>query len=373
MISRADVDRLRERTPTPGSPVLSVYLDVDQSRAVNRNRKFEAALKSRLRTVEPPHPGGEQDGFRADAARVQRFVAQYEPHAKTLVVFADDSADLFWSGELRAALPPDVRWQPTPYLRPLIEALDAHERYGIVLVDKERARIFTVFLGEIEKEREAIAIAEVRHKKTSGTDHWRSQMHFQRQDDQHVRWHLRQVADLMLEIARVRAFDHIVVAGPSEAASELTRLLPRPLAERVAGTLRLPLDAPADEVLRQTLDLAGRAEQQDEARCVAQVLDGGAVGVDAAVAALQAGRLLTLVYAEGFTVRGSECPRCHSLFAESVGTTCAYCGEGLLPIEDLVERALERARDAGASVEKVHGAAAARLRDAGGIGAILRF
>jgi len=45
MISRAAVDSLLERPPSPGSPVLSVYLDVDQSRAANLNREFEAALQ----------------------------------------------------------------------------------------------------------------------------------------------------------------------------------------------------------------------------------------------------------------------------------------------------------------------------------------
>src|SRR5438132_3601242 len=210
MISRAAVDLLRERSPTPGSPVLSVYLDVDQSRAANLKREFEAALKARLRAIEQRLAESEREVFRADAARVQRFVGDYQPHAKTLVVFADDSAGFFWSGELRAPLATDVRWELTPYLRPLAEVLDEHERYGIVLVDKERARIFTVFLGEIDEEREAIAAAEVRHKKASGTDHWRSQMHFQRQDDMHVHWHVRQVAELMEHIAREYGFDRLV-------------------------------------------------------------------------------------------------------------------------------------------------------------------
>src|SRR2546430_4864506 len=90
----------------------------------------------------------------------------------------------------------------------------------MVVVDKGRGRIFPVFLGEIDEEREAIAAAEVRHKKASGTDHWRSQMHFQRQDDMHVHWHVRQVAELMEHIAREYGFDRLALAGPVEATSE---------------------------------------------------------------------------------------------------------------------------------------------------------
>src|SRR5207237_2605491 len=144
---------------------------------------------------------------------------------------------------------PDARGEPTPYVGPLLEALDEHARYGVVLVDKERARIFTVFLGEIEEERAALAAAEVRHKNASGTDHWRSQMHFQRQQDLHVRWHLAHVAELLDDVARTYAFDRLVLAGPVETTAELGRLLPRPLRERVVGTARLPVDVSADEVL----------------------------------------------------------------------------------------------------------------------------
>src|SRR5437867_4408382 len=110
MISQAEVDGLRERAPTPGRPVLSVYLDVDQSRAVNLKREFAATLRARLRALDQQLVESEREAFRADAERVQRFVAGHEPHAKTLVAFADDSTDLFWSRELRVSLPTDVRW-----------------------------------------------------------------------------------------------------------------------------------------------------------------------------------------------------------------------------------------------------------------------
>ena len=71
MISPADLDRLRERAAESASPVLSVYLDVDQSRASNRNRKFEAALKARLRALEQKLGDGDREAFRAHAARVE--------------------------------------------------------------------------------------------------------------------------------------------------------------------------------------------------------------------------------------------------------------------------------------------------------------
>src|SRR5262249_23496475 len=140
-----------ERPPTPESPVLSVYLDVDQSNAANLNRQHEVALRTRLHALEHGLAEPERSAFRSDATRVERFVAGYTPRARTLICFADDSADLIWTAQLHTSLPTDVRWNPTPNVRPLVEALDDQERYGVVLVDKRHARVLTVNLGEIEE------------------------------------------------------------------------------------------------------------------------------------------------------------------------------------------------------------------------------
>ena len=378
MISHADVERLCARQAVPGSPVLSVYLDVDQSRAANLNRDFETALHTRLRELESEIPPEERDSFAADTARVLRFVAGYRPAARGLMIFADESEDLFWTGELQAPLTTGVHWDDRPHIRPLLELCDEYERYGVILVDKERARVFTVFLGAIEEEREAVASAEVRHKNASGTDHLRSQMNFQRQDEMHVRWHLKTVAELTDELARAQTFDRLVLAGPVAATSELQRLLPKRLRARVVGTLRLPIDASLPDVLRETLVLEQAAERSLERERVEALLtaagkgDGGVVGLEATLEAVQERRVWRLLYSAGYESRGDECPRCGALFP-SGRAQCGYCASPLQPVDDLVERAIRRVADGGGDVDQVHEAAATRLWDAGGIGAVLRF
>ena len=372
MITAADLDRLRERAAESASPMLSVYLDVDQSRASNLNRKFEAALKARLRALEQKLGDGEREAFRAHAARVEEFVAGYRPRGKTLVVFADDAQGAFWSRDLHVPLQTDVRWRPAPYIRPLVEALDEHERYAVVLASKERTRLFVAFLGEIEEKGEVVASGEVRHKQSSGTDRLRSQMNFQRQDDEHVSRHLRQVVARLEEVVRAGAMHRVVLAGPVEVTSELVRLLPHALAARVVGTVPLTVEASPDEVLAKTLEIAQRVEREAEQAQVRNLLDRGAVALEATLLAYQERRLLVLIYAEGFAAGGAECPQCRALLARA-DAACAFCGARPRPLDDLLERLVERAAEAGAKVEQVRGDAAVRLRQAGGIGALLRF
>src|SRR6185295_693271 len=155
-----------------GSPVLSVYLDIDQSKAVNLKRRFEASLQDMLRSLEERLDEPIRSSFSADARRVRQPVSTLEPRAKGWICFADDSEDFFWTREIKVPARALARWQETPYVAPMLEVLDEYERYGVVLADKEQARLFTVFIGEIAEHYDAFAPAPVKHFKTTGTDQW---------------------------------------------------------------------------------------------------------------------------------------------------------------------------------------------------------
>jgi hypothetical protein len=122
MISKADVEELRKREVVSDSPVLSVYLDVDQGKASNLNRHFEAVLKDLLRSIETQLDKKQLDNFAADAERVQDFVSRFEPGGKGLIIFCDDSENFWWAHETIAVETDDGR---TTLLRfehvPLVE------------------------------------------------------------------------------------------------------------------------------------------------------------------------------------------------------------------------------------------------------------
>lgn len=55
------------------------------------------------------------------------------------------------------AVPGDeAAWETRPQLEPLYALRDTFERVAVALGDKERARLFTVFLGQIETRQEVV-------------------------------------------------------------------------------------------------------------------------------------------------------------------------------------------------------------------------
>ncbi|MDX6711512.1 MAG: peptide chain release factor subunit 1 [Blastocatellia bacterium] len=377
MISKNELELLKEREPKPGSPVLTVYLNTDLSLEANIDRGFKIMLKDLLRDIEQRLDMEERKEFEADAERVKHFVEYYHEPQRGLVMFVDDSEDFFQIQELRVGVRDRAWWSETPYLRPLIEIMDEHERYGLVVTDRKQARLFTIYLGEIEEQMEAFAEADVTHIKSSGMDHLRSQMNIERKADEHAHWHLKHVAELMSRLARRHDFDRLILAGTVEATSELNGLLPKALRARVVRRIVLPVEASLKVVLDETLKVEEEIERELEVRTVEDLINASGerkavLELDRTLDAVQQRRVWQMVYRDGFEAHGTECTNCGALSALE-GDTCVYCGKPVREVRDVVSRADTRVIEMRAKVECVRGAAADRLKEVGSIGALLRY
>ena len=181
----------------------------------------------------------------------------------------------------------------------------------------------------------------------------------------------------MEEVAERLAFDRLVLAGPVEATTEVYHQLSKALRAKVIGTMALAMDAGGRQVLTETLKLMKTAERTGEIEIVEQLIEAAekqeqaTIGLDQTLAAVQAGRVRQLVYAEGCAARGSSCSNCSSLMTNDE-LICGYCGAVLQVVNDLLARAARRVAVMGGVVEQVRGDAATRLQEAGGIGAFLR-
>ncbi len=371
MLTPEQVDAL-QAFDAQGARVLSVYLDLA---AMRQGRPaFRVVFEDLVRAVRGRLDQPARAALDDEAARVRAWLDDRDPGGKGLAVFACSPRGLWQAHPLGVRVRDHLAFEPAPDVGPLLELFDEYERYAVALVDKEHARLFTVFLGEIE-EREAFEDF-VPGKHDQGG--W-SQARYQRHHEAHVYWHLKRVVERLAALARRRQFDRLVLAGPEEATSELRRLLPRPLARRLAAVIRAEITAGEREILDKTLAVEQRLEREAEERLVEQILDqagpGGraALGVGPTLEALSADAVQTLVVAPGEPTPGAECPACGRLEAGRA-ETCSACGAAVEPRHDLFHRAVERAREQAARVEVVQGEAARRLTETGGgMGALLRY
>lgn len=351
--------------------VLSVYLNLTPDRQVGRT--YALAFEDLVRALGEGLDPAARAALDREAARVRALLDE-GPRGRGLAAFSSTPRDFWQVWSLPVVVAEGCYLGRRPYLRPLLDVLDEYERYAVALVDKEKARLFLVELGEIEEQEQVEDVVPGKHDQGG----W-SQANYQRHHEAHVYWHLKRVADELVQLDRRHPFARLVLAGPEEATAELERILPRHLRAKLVRRIPAETFAPAEEILHRTLEIERDVERAAEERLVAEVLETAAAGglatygLAPTLEAVWLGRVHLLLVADGLRSPGSECESCGRLGAD-VPAACSACGGSVRRLDDVVERAMERALDEGGRVEVVHDESGARLREAAeGIGAVLRY
>lgn len=374
MLGRGVLSRLYTLTQHE-EPTLTLYVDIDQTRQSNRNGGFvvqaEAMVKELRGAVNETTP------YDVAVGRAVELVEHLDPQGRTALVVVHPDSGLAEAHQLQVTTAPGAHWQRGAFLRPVVEAMDEHERYGVVLTDSQRARLFTVHMGEITEHEDLVSDTVPRTRSVGAGQH-RSQKRRDNRHEEEVAAHAKRVVDALADLSLRAPFDRLIVAGPPKAAGQLTRLLPRRLHGRLVESISLPISATAAQVLEGILEVQQRMEREQEEQLVEAVLaelhDGGKAVREAApvLEAVTQGRVWKLVYIRGLVVEAGECPACGALVPTPQGS-CVYCGADVRPLPRGLDRVGQRVLETGGQVEVVSGDAAERIGEHGGIAALLRY
>ena len=379
MLTVKDLESLARFAGPSGHHVLSVCLDVNQSRESNLNRGYALALREMLRSIEARiERSQERQDFLQQAEVIQSFISNYQPNARSLACFSTGIDKSLGHWNLHIPLRNSAHWDEEPCVRPLLEALDEAQPYLVVLADRHQGRILRIIQNEIEPHYNTVSEAQVKHSKKSGSDHIRSQMNFQRKADLHAHWHFKEVVELADRLFDSHPYHHLILGGPSEVVGYLQRLLPKRLARILLDPVTLPVQADPDLLQGTTARVISEAERKEEAilveklKVAASKQSGAVVGLTEILRALDLDLIWNLVYSELTSLSGKLCPSCKRLFRERQ-TSCNACHQSLEPVDDLIELLIHRVIRNSGKVKCVRGVAAAQLNELEGIGALLRL
>ncbi len=345
--------------------VLSVYLDTDLSRQLKEAPKLMLRELLERARVE----GAAEE----DLQRCARFVDfEYDWQGRGLVIFSCLADGLWQPYPLPVAVRSQVYVGDKSYLLPLSRLLDQYAPYVVALVDQERARLFQVDMGGIVKEEDMVG-DPVKHQKQGG---W-SASRYQRHEDKIASRNLKAAANALGRFCGGDGCSRLVLAGTDENTARFRDLLPLALRQTVVGTIPLEMGAGSAAVIERSRAILADLEEERERGLVERMItirDAGGpavMGLADTLFALQEGRVLTLLIEEGFVAPGFSCPSCDYLYTEE-GQHCLLCGNmEARPVRNVVERAVHKAFEQGATVEVIPGDPA--LAQAGHVGALLRY
>jgi peptide chain release factor subunit 1 len=369
VLRRANVERL-VRFDGHGARVVSVYLDLDPERQVSRS--YRIVLEDLAKAAREPLDKDARRDLEAEAAKVQEGLERGRPGARGLAVFSSSAAGLWVTYRLPAPVPDRLSFDIHPLVTPLLGLIEDLECYVVALVDKESARLLTVFEGKIE------SVGGVHRRRSRQARPGRTGPGPPAAPSRGPRGAARQTGRAAAVGAPPPA--HVrPTQGPEEATAEVRERLPRELARRLVATVPAKMLATDAEILRITLEVEQRAERESEEGLATAVIDAsrsngpGACGMSATLETVWLRQVLSLVLADGLTATGRECRVDGRLYPDPPGP-CPMCGAEKLPVGDIVDRASQLTLEQDGDVEIVHEGAAQRLRDAcDSMGVVLRF
>ncbi len=352
--------------------VISFYKGVGVFRARKKAYEIEAKdiIREAINKAGPPE--GEMEKVRENARKVLDFIkVDFRGEARGLAIFSCTEAGLWQVYRLPVEVPEVCVVNHVPHISPMLKLVDESRKYCVVVADKEKARLFTMYLGKITEGVDLFDVVPGWHKQGG----W-AQARFQRHIDDHVNRHLKSVADAIFEYHKAEGFGHLIIGGQPELRTRLTRILHSYLQRLVVGSIAVDVMASQDEILKAAKEIEAETEAREESDIVERVLSGSAQGYPTLTGfkenlkALREGRVHTLVLVEGQQVSGAYCEECGNV-EDSDAEACDACESVLSGTVDVSERLATLAVEHDSEVKYVRDGLG--LERHGGVGSILRW
>lgn len=352
------------------APITSCYLDVDGRRLV-RHQDVEHELDGMLRTARRRANG--HSSVHDDLRRIEAFVHGGLDRSETrgLAIFACAATDLWEVIELPVPVRSQVVINHSPAIGQLESMVQEHEPVGVLLADRQLARLFVFELGRLVERTELIDELPRDYDARGLRERGTPEHHIEELAHQH----LRNAARAAFDLWQARGFQHLAIGASDAIASELESALHPYLRERLCGRIHVTAAAGHAEVRDAAEAVEATVERNRDAAVVARLKEAaatgrrGVAGLAGALTALSEHRVERLVVSKGYTQAGWRCPATGAL--AMVGPTNPANGVTMERVDDVVEDAIEVALTQRIPVTICVGNA--DLDVLGRIGALLRY
>jgi hypothetical protein len=289
---------------------------------------------------------GKKDCARADMDRVLRLGGELRSngsHAKA--VFACADRNIWREYDLPATLPGTQLFVDRHFhLKPIAHLLGATPLLGVLLVDRHRARIFDLRLGELT-EREDLFHPLPRRGRSDGFAGYDGG-HAQRRVEDETRQHFKNVAEALKGLLERGVFEKWILACQDAHSSLLEPQLHAYVSQALIGRFHADLaHVTRDEIRTHAQEIVERwrsdrrREMVEEALGRARSNGRGVTGLRRVLRSLELGEVQTLLVGETLQAHAVECPACGHIDAHLV-SFCPACGRATQEIVDVGEAIL---------------------------------
>jgi len=371
MINRQDLESLIQRGDGD-QPILSLFLDMSVNSDNKRTHNvFLSQKQTQLEELNPRLRREVEEAF--DRAR-EWLGSEYAEENRGVVIYTAVGGDWLETFQFPVPVANRAVIGPRPMVAPLAQVIESYHHHGVILIDREHVRILSVYLGTLldEVEVRPEPIIDAPHSvQAGGYSHNRYQRHKIEEMRHFFREFSREIDEF---VSRYRPHD-LVILGTEENIAKFRDFLSEQVQGMIVYTGPAAVDGEAVEILDKIRPHLEAHEEQERQEVVERVRDRVAhdylatAGLQGTLAALQQGKVDTLVVARDYHHEGARCTQCGFVFARDLDT-CPYDGGRTQREEDVVEELVRMAEGQGVAISF---AEPGQVDDLNGVGALLRF
>jgi len=363
-----------------GKLVVSVYLLVDRSRITKRDYQTKlnsmiASSKEKLAADTNIDKSQKKEVFEI-FEKVKAFVNDKfrADSTRTLAIFS--SGDGLWKEfRIPIIMRSKIIIDPKPYTQSIRALLNNSKKYGVLLIDREKAQIYSIYLGEIN-EYLAAFISDVPSKVNFKSQAVLRERKLYGRLEEKLHHFFKLVNDRTMELFKEKKFDYLILAGRKEIIPNFLNYLHSYLRSRHIGNIDAEPDSNISLISNKAQKVINEFEAKTKDDLIGRLIDEynpngmGVLGIDGTIKSLLIEKIRILIYDRQFTQEGYICNSCRYL---TIGYKdgCPYCEGKLVFYNDIVDEIVEDALSQGCEIVDIEGNE--KLIRAGSIGAVLRY
>jgi peptide chain release factor subunit 1 len=341
-------EQLRELAQFQAEKSCAVSFYFQPSAPRNKAHKEDTILikdlaREALRNLENR---GMKECAKADIERVVRLSSELRTngtHGKAVFACADQN--MWREYELPATLASTQLFVDRHFhLKPMAHLLGASPLLGVVLIDRHRARIFDLRLGELT-EREDLFHPLPRRGRSDGFAGYEGG-HAQRRMEDEIRQHFKSVAETLKELLERGAFEKWILACQDSHRSLFEPQLHPYVSQALIGRFHADLaHATRDDIRTHAQQIVENWQNDRRRDLISEVLSQarsharGVTGLRRVLRSLELGEVQTLLIGENLQAHAVECSGCGHIDAHLV-SYCPVCGRATQEIVDVGEAVL---------------------------------
>jgi len=229
-------------------PVISLYLNTEPSRGNAETHRLR--LRNMIKDIS----------LKQDAELIEKFFSYtYDWSGRSVAVFSCAPADFFHAIPLAVPVKDFIQIGSKAAVAPLEDLLQDYSNLGVILVDKQGARLFHFHMGELV-EQQGFLGDQVKQVKAGGASSAHGlrggALDGGRAMRETIDRNQREVAETAARFFESKRVRRIMLGGTDENISRFKSHLPKSMQSLVVGSFAMGMTASNAEVLQKVLDQA---------------------------------------------------------------------------------------------------------------------